>query len=207
MNLSLRYAIDKAKDANMPKDTIEKAIKKGTGELGGARYEEVVYEGYGVGGVAIMLEALTDNRNRTAGELRHIFERRGGSLGATGCVGWMFAKKGQFVVDGAGTSEEQVMEVALEAGADDVQGDGGSWEVTCASEAFEAVKSALEGAGLTVKEAELAQVPGNYVAVADEAAAKRILALMESLEEHEDVQNVYANFDIPEDVLAKIENE
>jgi len=203
-NLSLRYAIDKAKDANMPKDTIDKAIKKGTGELGGQRYEEIVYEGYGPNGVAVMVEALTDNRNRTAGELRHAFEKRGGSLGASGCVSWMFKKKGMFSVDSSGTTEDALMELALEAGADDVQLDADTFEVTCDPDNYEQVKEALRAKGVAVKNAELSQVSDTYV-VLDEATARKVLALMEELEDHDDVQNVYANFDIPEDVLAAIE--
>jgi YebC/PmpR family DNA-binding regulatory protein len=203
-NLSLRYAIDKAKDANMPKDSIEKAIKKGTGDMGGINYEEVLYEGYGNSGVAIMCEVLTDNRNRTAGELRHIFDKKGGSLGATGCVGWMFKKKGLFTVEAAGTDEDALMELALEAGADDVELDNDTFEITCSVEAYEPVKKALQEKEINIKGSELSQVPVNYVTM-DEEGSRKMLALMEALEDHDDVQNVYANFDIPPEILQKIE--
>ena len=205
-NLSLRYAIDKAKDANMPKDSIEKAIKKGTGELDGSNYEEITYEGYGSHGVAIMCEVLTDNRNRTAGDLRHIFEKRGGSLGAGGCVAWMFTKKGLFTVDAGAVEEETLMEIALEAGADDVELNDDTYEITCSVEAYEQVKLALKEKEVEIKGAEISQVPSNYVTL-DQQASSKILDLMEILEDHDDVQNVYANFDIPPDILKKIESE
>jgi len=205
MNLSLRYAVDKAKDANMPKDSIEKAIKRGAGELEGVNYEEVLYEGYGHNGIAIMCEVLTDNRNRTAGELRHIFDKKGGSLGASGCVGWMFKKKGVFTVEAADVDEETLMEIALEAGADDVELGHDTFEISCAVEAFERVKKALKEKEIKIKVCELCQVPDNYVTLNDQEAARKILVLMEALEDHDDVQNVYANFDIPPEILEKIE--
>ena len=205
-NLSLRYAIDKAKDANMPKDSIEKAIKRGSGDTEGANYEEILYEGYGANGVAIMCEALTDNRNRTAGELRHIFEKKNGSLGATGCVAWMFSKKGLFTIDVADNDEEALMEIALEAGADDFERVDDSFEITCSAEAFQNIKQVLQEKEITTQVADISQVPATYVTL-DEATARKILDLMETLEDHDDVQNVYANFDIPADIVKKIESE
>ncbi len=172
-NLNLRYAIDKAKEANMPKDTIEKAIKKGTGDLEGVRYEEVLYEGYAPAGVAIMCEALTDNRNRTASELRHVFDKRGGSLGATGCVAWMFAKKGLFTVDATVCEEDALMELALEAGADDVKLNEGEFEITCPLESFESLKAALAEKEIPTLVAEISQIPANLVTIDDEATAKK----------------------------------
>ncbi len=204
-NLSLRYAIDKAKAANMPKDTIEKAVKKGTGELGGVQYDEVLYEGYAPGGIAVMVEGLTDNRNRTAPEIKKIFERRGGSMGASGCVSWMFSQKGLITVDAASIDEDALMEIALSAGADDLQNTGSIYEITCEPSAYEALKTALEEKEIPLASAELSRVPQNTVPVGDEETARKILALMEDFEDHDDVQNVYANFDIPDTILEKIE--
>jgi YebC/PmpR family DNA-binding regulatory protein len=201
-NLSLRYAIDKAKAANMPKDTIEKAIKKGTGEGGGGNFEEVVYEGYAPGGIALMVEALTDNRNRTGPEIKKIFERRGGSLGATGCVGWMFRKKGLITVETDKANEDDLMEIALGAGAEDMQNTGRVYEITCEPASYDALKSALTERGIPMAVAEISMVPQNTVPVNDAEMARKILALMEDFEDHDDVQNVYANFDISEEVLA-----
>ncbi|MGH2270451.1 YebC/PmpR family DNA-binding transcriptional regulator [Anaerohalosphaeraceae bacterium U12dextr] len=204
-NLTLRYAIDKAKAANMPKDTIEKAIKKGTGELGGVSYEEVLYEGYAPGGVAVMLEGLTDNRNRTAPEIKKIFERRGGSLGASGCVGWMFSKKGIIGVKTSAISEDELMDIALSAGADDMQNTGELFEITCAPSAYEQIKKTLAEKKIAVEMAELSMIPQNRVEVTDPEIAQRILAMMDEFEDHDDIQEVYANFDIPEEILAKIQ--
>jgi YebC/PmpR family DNA-binding regulatory protein len=203
-NLSLRYAIDKAKASNMPKDTIEKAIKKGTGEIGGVSYEEVLYEGYGPSGVAIMVEALTDNRNRTTPEVKRIFEKHGGSLGATGCVSWMFSKKGLITVNTAETDEDQLFEIALNAGADDMQNTGEVYEITCDPAAYGKLKETLKEKEIPTQVAEISMVPQNTVPVAEAAAAKRIISLMEGFEDHEDVQNTYANFDIPDEVLSEI---
>jgi len=205
MNLSLRYAIDKAKDANMPKDSIEKAVKRGAGELDGADYEEVLYEGYGNNGVAIMCEALTDNRNRTAGELRHIFDKKNGSLGAGGCVAWMFKKKGLFTVEAGEIEEESLLELALDAGADDVELNDDMYEITCSVDTFEQVKNTLQEKEIPTKVAEISQVPSSYV-ILDEDGSRKILDLMEALEDHDDVQNVYANFDIPTEIMQKIEH-
>ncbi len=203
-NLTLRYAIDKAKASNMPKDTIEKAIKKGTGEIEGATYEEVLYEGYGPSGVAIMVEALTDNRNRTTPEVKRIFEKHGGSLGATGCVHWMFTKKGLITVNTAETDEEQLFEIALNAGADDMQNTGDVYEITCDPAAYEKLKETLKEKEMVTQVAEISMVPQNTVPVIDATTARKIISLMEAFEDHEDVQNTYANFDIPDEILSEI---
>lgn len=199
-NLKLRYAIEKAKAANMPKDTIENAIKKGTGEIGGVSYEEVTYEGYGPGGVAVMCEVLTDNRNRTGPELKKIFERAGGNLGTTNCVAWVFSPKGVISVSAAKVSEDQIVEVALETGAEDYRRDGDSWEITCEPASFEKVKQALAAAGIEIESSELSKIPSNTINL-DAETGRRVLALLEALEEHDDVQNVYSNFDIPEELM------
>ena len=203
-NLSLRYAIDKAKEANMPKDTIEKAIKKGTGELGAVNYEEIMYEGYAHGGVAVMVEALTDNRHRTAPEIKNIFEKRGCSLGSAGCVGWMFSKKGLIIINKSKINEDDLMEIALGAGADDMKTTGDNFEIVCAFSAFEPLKRTLADKKIPTEVCELSMVPQNTITVSDVDTAKTILGLMEDLDENDDVQNVYANFDIPEDIMAKI---
>jgi YebC/PmpR family DNA-binding regulatory protein len=205
-NLALRYAIDKAKAANMPKDTIEKAVKKGTGELEGQSFEEILYEGYGPDGVAVMIEALTDNRNRTAPEIKKIFERRGGSLGTSGCVNWMFSKKGLITVNQSDAEEEQLMELALSAGADDMTTDANVYEITCDPSAYEGLKNALQEKEIPTQVAELSMIAQNDVAVGDADTAKKIIALMEDLEDHDDVQNVYSNFDIPDEIMSKIES-
>jgi YebC/PmpR family DNA-binding regulatory protein len=203
-NLTLRYAIDKAKAANMPKDTIEKAVKKGTGDLGGASYEEVLYEGYGPNGVAIMVEALTDNRNRTGPEVKKLFEKHAGSLGTSGCVNWMFTKKGLITVNAANTDEEQLLEIALGAGADDMQAVGEVFEITCEPGAYEELKKALQEKEIPIEVAEISMVPQTTIDISDEHTAKRIISLMEAFEDHDDVQNTYANFDIPEEIIAQI---
>ena len=203
-NLSLRYAIDKAKAANMPKDTIEKAIKKGTGEIEGASYEEVLYEGYGPAGVAIMVEALTDNRNRTTPQIKRLFEKHNGSLGTGGCVNWMFTKKGLITVSTEDTNEEQLFEIALNAGADDMQNTGDVYEITCDPAAYEKLKERLQEKDIPTQIAEISMVPQNTVPVNDAAAAKKIISLMEGFEDHDDVQNTYANFDIPDEILNGI---
>ena len=205
-NLSLRYAVDKAKAANMPKDTIEKAIKKGTGELGTTNFEEVLYEGYASGGIAIMVEALTDNRNRTAPEIKRIFERRGGSLGSSGCVNWMFEKKGLITVSTAKIAEDDLMEIAIGGGADDMENVGEVYEITCQLAAYEELKSALKEKQIPVEVAEITMVPQNKVAVTAPETARKILGLMDDFDDHEDVQNVYANFDISDDIVAQIED-
>jgi len=204
-NLTLRYAIDKAKGANMPKDTIEKAIKKGTGDLEGVTYEEVLYEGYAPGGIAIMVDGLTDNRNRTGPEIKKTFEKRGGSLGASGCVNWMFDKKGVFIVKTDGVGEDELMDIILEAGAEDMENHGEVYEITCESAAFEAIKGALQEKEIVTESAEVSMVPQNSIEISDVEMARKILNLIEDFEDHDDVQNVYANFDIPEEILKQLE--
>ncbi len=199
-NPRLRLAIDKAKSDNMPKDTIEKAIKKGTGELAGANYEEIVYEGYGVNGVAVMARALTDNRNRTAGEVKKIFERAGGNLGSSNCVAWMFSPKGVFTISGESVTEDRLMEIAIEAGADDSSSSEMVHEVTCAPEQYEAVKAALEAAGIEIMSSDVTNVAGDTVTL-DLESAKKVLRLIEALEDQDDVESVSSNFDIPDDVM------
>ncbi|MHC4206728.1 MAG: YebC/PmpR family DNA-binding transcriptional regulator [Planctomycetota bacterium] len=203
-NLSLRYAIDKAKASNMPKDTIEKAVKKGTGELEGTSFEEVLYEGYGPSGVAIMVEALTDNRNRTGPEVKRLFEKHGGSFGASGCVNWMFTKKGLITVNVANVDEEQLLEIALNAGADDMQAVGEVFEITCEPAAYEELKKTLEENEIPIEVAEISMVPQSTIDISDEQTAKKIISLMEAFEDHDDVQNTYANFDIPDEIIAQI---
>ena len=205
-NLSLRYAVDKAKAANMPKDTIEKAIKKGTGELGVINYETVLYEGYAPGGIAVMADGLTDNRSRTAPEIKKIFERRGGSLGASGCVGWMFHKKGLITVRTDAIAEDNLMEIALSAGADDMRNTGPTYELTCAAGVYEQLRKTLHDQQIPIEVAEISMVPQNTVPVGDPETARKVLNLMEELEDHDDIQNVYANFDIPDEILAKVES-
>jgi len=203
-NLSLRYAIDKAKAANMPKDTIEKAIKKGTGELEGTSFEEVLYEGYGPAGVAIMVEVLTDNRSRTGPEIKRIFEKHGGSLGTSGCVNWMFTKKGLIAVNAANVNEEQLMEIALGAGADDMREVGDVFELTCEPSEYEKLKKTLQEKEIPIEVAEISMVPKSTIGISDEHTAKRIISLMEAFEDHDDIQNTYANFDIPAEIIAHI---
>ena len=203
-NLSLRYAIDEARAVSMPIDTIDKAIKKGTGELGAAQYEHIMYEGYGPGGVAFLVDCLTDNRSRTAPEMRKIFERGGGQLGSSNCVAWMFEKKGVLAVAADKIDEERLMELALEAGADDVQNQGDAFEVTCSPGAYLQVKAALEAAKVPLLSSSLAMLPTSSVAV-DVHKARQVLGLMEALEDHDDVQNVYANFELPAEVQAELD--
>ena len=203
-NLTLRYAIDKAKAANMPKDTIEKAMKRGTGDVEGVSFEEVLYEGYGPSGVAIMVEALTDNRNRTGPEVKRIFEKTGGSLGTSGCVNWMFSQKGLITVGTANVDEEQLLEIALNAGADNMENTGQVFEITCEPAAYDELKKALEAAEIPTEVAEIAMVPQSTIPINDEPVAKRILALMEAFDDHDDIQNVYANFDIPDEIIANL---
>jgi YebC/PmpR family DNA-binding regulatory protein len=200
-NLKLRYAIDKARSYSCPKDNIERSIKKGTGELGAENYEEVTYEGYGPSGVAVLCEVLTDNRNRTAGELRKIFEVCGGNLGASGCVSYLFTFKGLFVVEAKTIAEDRLMEVALEAGADDIERIDEYFEVTCDPKVFETVRKGLEEHRVAVESAETSYIPSNYIDL-DVENGKRMLKLRDLLDENEDVQNVYANDNIPEAAMA-----
>jgi YebC/PmpR family DNA-binding regulatory protein len=206
MNLPLRYAIDDARAANMPKDNISKAIKKGTGELGGQNYEQIVYEGYGPSGVAFIVDCLTDNRNRTAPELRKIFERGNGQLGSTNCVAWMFEQKGSFLIAADATDEDTLMEIALDAGADDVITDDNGFEVSCEVAAFSTVKQALADKEIETLSGQIAMVPSTMIAVDDASLARKLLTLMEAFEDHDDVQKVFANFEISEDILAEVEN-
>ena len=201
-NLTLRYAIDEGRAANMPKDTIANAIKKGTGDLDGVSYEEIVYEGYGPGGVAFLVTCLSDNRNRTAPEMRKLFELGGGQLGANGCVSYLFKQMGTFVVDAAATDEDTLMEVALEAGADDVTAEEEYFEITCEPTVFGDVRDALEAKGIEPTTAEIAMVPSSMVSAEDETGRK-ILRLVENIEDHDDVQKVYTNFDIPDHLLEE----
>jgi YebC/PmpR family DNA-binding regulatory protein len=204
-NLALQNAIEKARSYSMPKDNIERAIAKGAGEgADGAAFETVVYEGYGPEGVAVLVEALTDNRNRTASDVRHLFTKHGGNLGATGAVAWQFERRGVILVGAAGVDEDELVLVAADAGADDVSRDGDTFEVSSPPEQLAAVRQRLEDAGLAIESAELSMVPKTTVAVPDEAVAKRIVRLVEGLEDNDDVQDVYANFDIPVDVLEAV---
>ncbi len=200
-NPRLRAAIAEAKASNMPKDNIERAIKRGTGEIEGVTYEELTYEGYGPGGVALMVETMTDNTNRTTPEIRHIFEKNGGNMGTPGSVRFQFDRKGYFSIDKKAVSEDKLMEVALEAGADDLQTDDpDAFEVYTAPEAFEQVRQALEKNSIATLEAKLGQVPNLYVKL-DDQKAKQMMRLMEMLDDHDDVQNVWTNFDVPEDLM------
>jgi YebC/PmpR family DNA-binding regulatory protein len=202
-NLALQNAIEKARSYSMPKDNIERAIARGSGQdSDAATFETIVYEGYASGGVAVIAEALTDNRNRTAAEVRHIFAKSDGNLGEAGSVAWLFERRGVVVVDGSADEDELTL-VAAEGGADDVQRDGSTWEVTAAPEHLSAVREAVERAGFTVENAELAMVPKTTIEVDDETQAKKVLRLIDALEENDDVQEVYANFDIPERVLEE----
>jgi YebC/PmpR family DNA-binding regulatory protein len=203
-NPRLRAAILAAKAENMPKDNIDRAIKKGTGELDGVAYEEINYEGYGPGGVAVLVDIMTDNRNRAASEVRHIFSRNGGNLGEAGCVAWMFSKKGIIVFNKDKVSEDQLMEVALDAGAEDVKDQEDQFEVTTSLEDFNSVKAAFDEKGFGYEIAEISMVPQTTVAIDDEKVAQQLLRLMDALEDSDDVQNAYANFDIPDEILNKM---
>ncbi len=202
-NFRLRLAVQKAREINMPADRIKNAIQRGTGELAGDRLDEVRYEGYGPAGVAVMVDTLTDNRNRTSAAVRHLFSKGGGNLGETNSVGWMFERKGVMTVSAGKHDPEEVGLAAIEAGADDVQVEGSSVEITTSPHAFERVKAAVEALGVTVENAEVTMQPKQTVAVGNDKAAA-VLRLVESLEEDDDVQQVYANFDIPSDILERV---
>ena len=202
-NIRLRTAIADARAVSMPKDNIQRAVKKGTGELGGARVEEVIYEGYGPGGVAVMCDILTDNRNRTAPEIRKLFEVHGGKLGSSNCVAYLFERKGLFVIDTAETDEEMLMETVLESGGDDVRTEEGKFHVTCEPETFSDVSAALETAEVAVEAKQITRIPTNTVDL-DVATSRKVLKLMEELDDHDDVQNVSANFNIPDEAMAEI---
>jgi YebC/PmpR family DNA-binding regulatory protein len=203
-NVRLRTAVQSAKSSNMPSENIDRAIKRGTGELPGVSYEEVFYEGYGPSGVAVLVEALTDNRNRTTSEIRHLFSKHGGSLGEVGCVSWMFDLKGLITVEKNAADEDRLIDVALEAGADDVSDDSPDYyEITTEPSKLETVRDSLKEADIPLDAAELSRIPQSAVTL-DEKDAEKILRLMEALEEHDDTQKVFANFDIPYEVLAKL---
>ncbi len=202
-NVKLRTAMAKAKEANMPSDNVKTAIMRGTGELPGITYENVVYEAYGPGGVAILIEALTDNKNRTTAELRNIMSKKGGNMAGAGSVSWMFAKKGYISVEKSQAKEEELMDIALEAGAEDMKSDEKNFEITSSTQVFENVKQALEKKGVKLQLAEVTMIPNSTVKLSG-GDAKGILALVEALEEHDDVQQVYANFDIPDEILEQM---
>ena len=196
-NARLRKVVTDAKAQNMPNDTIDRAIKRGTGELEGVNYDEITYEGYGIGGVAVLVETMTDNRNRTVAEIRHIFSKNGGNMGEAGSVAWMFDKKGYFVVDKAAKSEDELFDIVIEAGADDMQDEGDIFEIFSAPDAFEAVSDALKAAGVETQAAEISMIPQNYIALTGDDARK-MMKLYDALDDNDDVQKVYANFDIDE---------
>ena len=200
-NARLRKAIADAKAGNMPNDTIDRAIRRGTGEEEGVNYEEITYEGYGPGGVALMIQSMTDNRNRTVAEIRHIFSKNGGNLGESGSVGWMFEKKGYIVVEKSAKSEEELFELAIEAGADDLRDDEDNFEIITSPDVFDGVLTAIKAAGIEPQVAEVEMVPQNYIRL-EGADARQMLKLMEALEDHDDVQKVSANFDISEADMA-----
>jgi YebC/PmpR family DNA-binding regulatory protein len=204
-NLALQNAIEKARSYSMPKDNIDRAIAKGSGADSDAdAFETIVYEGYGPEGVAVIVEALTDNRNRTASDVRHVFTKHGGNLGATGAVAWQFERRGVVVVPGEGVDEDELLLAAADAGAEDVERDADVFQVTSAPESLAAVREAIEAAGFTVDAAELTMVPKSTVAVEDETKARQVMRLIDALEDNDDVQDVYANFDIPERVLEAV---
>jgi YebC/PmpR family DNA-binding regulatory protein len=202
-NPRLRSAILTAKSSSMPADNIKRAIQKGTGELPGVSYEEITYEGYGPGGVAVLVEVFTDNKNRTVSDIRHCFGKHAGNLGESGCVGWIFVKTGVIEVEKSRISEDELLELALEAGANDVSSQGDIYEITTAPEAFETVRLAVEKKGLPMVSAEVSRVPQNFVKL-DAKHAEQMIKLYESLDEHDDVQKVYANFDIDDEILEKL---
>jgi YebC/PmpR family DNA-binding regulatory protein len=203
MNLKLRYAMDQAKAANMPKDRIARAVKKGTGELAGTTMSEIIYEGYGQGGVAIIVEALTDNRNRTVAAVRKIFQLRGGNMGETGCVSWMFSTKGLIQIEDDKITEDELLEIALEAGAEDIKHEGSVFEVITRPGDFEAVKQAIEARGIAPSMGEITRIPSSSVPV-DESTGRKVIGLISALEDLDDVVNVYANYDIADEVMAKL---
>jgi len=200
-NPRLRSAVTSAKSENMPKDNIERAIKKGIGDLDGAVYEEILYEGYGPGGVAVLVETMTDNKNRTVADVRHYFTKSNGNLGESGCVAWMFDKRGVIVVDAEGVDEEELMDLAIEAGAEDVIEDETTFQILTTPEDFSEVVDSLEKSGVKSVEASISMVPKNTVEVTGEKPARSLLKLLENLEDHDDVQKVHANFDIPDEIM------
>jgi len=205
-NLELRYALDDARQSNMPKDNVDRAVKKGTGELPGVMYEAAIYEGYGPGGVAIMAEALTDNRNRTASEIRKIFERHGGNLGESRCVSWMFERKGVITLDAIGVDEDALMMAVLDAGAENMERVADTYEITTEPHSLQKVKQALEAGGYKVQAAQPRQVPKNLVGL-DAAAGRKVIKLIDSLDEQDDIQTISSNYSIPDEVMAAIAKE
>jgi YebC/PmpR family DNA-binding regulatory protein len=205
-NVALRVAIEKARKNSMPKENIERAIKRGTGEFTGEGFQELVYEGYGPAGVAVMVDALSENRNRTAGELRKIFEVHGGNLGPSGCVSWMFERKGLFTIPKERISEEALLELALEAGADDVKEAADVFEVTCPPDLYAQVSAAVEAAGLETRIAELTRIPSTMIALGVEEA-RQVLKLLDALEDNDDVQSVTANYSLSDEVMAAVGSE
>ncbi len=203
-NPRLRSAVTAAKSENMPKDNIERAIKKGTGDLEGAVYDEILYEGYGPGGVAVLVETMTDNKNRTVADVRHYFAKSNGNLGESGCVAWMFDKRGVIVVDAEGLDEEELMDIAIEAGAEDVVEDETAFQILTAPEDFSEVVDSLEKSGIKSLEASISMVPKNTIEVTEEKPARALLKLLENLEDHDDVQKVHANFDIPDELMEQL---
>lgn len=201
-NPSLRLAIDKAKESNMPQDNIERAVKKGTGELPGVTYESVSYEGYGPGGVAFYVDALTDNKNRVTSEIRTIFAKAGGNLAGAGAVSWLFEKKALFIVNKKDASEDNLMSIVLDAGAEDMSDEGETYEIKCQPSDYDKVKKAIEAANIKTESAEITFLPKTTVNVTGDQA-KHVLNLVEQLEDNDDVQNVYANFDVPDDILVQ----
>jgi YebC/PmpR family DNA-binding regulatory protein len=204
-NARLRTAILAAKGANMPQDNIQRAVKKGCGELPGVSYEEASYEGYGPGGIAVLVNIVTDKKNRTLSEIRYIFSKNNGSLGEAGCVAWMFEKKGQILLEEGNVDEDELLMIALDSGAEDVKKDGSAYEIITTIKEFEAVKKALEDNNIELSVAEISMLPQTTIKL-EGKQAQQMLKLMEALEDHDDVQNVYANFDIPEEVMAGMNN-
>ncbi|HEV3038369.1 MAG TPA: YebC/PmpR family DNA-binding transcriptional regulator [Candidatus Angelobacter sp.] len=202
-NPRLRTAIAAAKAENMPQDNIKRAIQRGTGELPGATYEEITFEGYGPGGVALIAEVTTDNRNRTVSEIRHVFGKNGGNLGEAGSVAWMFSKKGQIVVPKAGAKEDDLMNIVLENSGDDLNDDGDNWEIITSPAAFEPVLEAVKKANIEVVHSAIGMVPQNYIKL-EGASANQMIRLLEALEDHDDVQNVYSNFDVDQKQLEEV---
>lgn len=203
-NITLRTLVQKARAANMPSDNVERAIKKGTGELEGAAMEEIIYEGFGPGGVSLLVKCLSDNRNRTAGEVRNVFTKLGGNLAGAGAVARSYQRKGQFIISAEGVTEDKLIEVALDAGAEDVKNNGDYFEVICHSNDFNKVSEALTSKGITSEESEVTMIPDLMVEVTDKTQAAAILKFVEALEDLDDVQNVYSNFDIPDEVMAAL---
>ena len=203
-NPTLRTMVQKARDASMPKDNIERAIKRGTGELEGVRYETVTYEGYATNGVAVYVEVLTDNRNRTGSDVKNIFTRNGGSLSEPGAVAWQFERKGVLILEKSAATEDDLMLAALDAGAEDIEDQGDTWQITTAPSDLHAVRTALDEAGIAVTSADLTMLPSSTIALGDASSAKSVLRVIDALEDHDDVEAVYANFDIPDSVLEAV---